>query len=90
MEEDIIEDKEQIKSVILEFYQDIYSENEDWRPNATFEGLGYLNNEAMEVLEAAFDEEEVLNAIKSSSPDKSLGPYGFTMAFYQNCWETIK
>ncbi|XP_075081030.1 uncharacterized protein LOC142166245 [Nicotiana tabacum] len=88
--EDIIEEKEQIKRVILDFYQDLYSENETWRPSCTFEGLGCLNNEEKDALEVAFEEEEVLDAINSCAPDKSPGPNNFTLAFYQRCWDTVK
>ncbi|XP_075099232.1 uncharacterized protein LOC142176070 [Nicotiana tabacum] len=88
--EDIIEEKEQIKRVILDFYQALYSENETWRPSCTFEGLGCLNNEEKDALEVAFEEEEVLDAINSCAPDKSPGPNNFTLAFYQRCWDTVK
>lgn len=32
------------------------------------------------------EEEEVLEIIKSSAPNKAYGPDGFTMAFYQKAW----
>lgn len=37
-----------------------------------------------------FSEEEVLNTIKSMNCDKSPGPDGFSIAFYQRCWDSIK
>nr|XP_016481281.1 PREDICTED: uncharacterized protein LOC107802323 [Nicotiana tabacum] len=46
--EDIIEDKAQVKEVILDFYQELYSKNENQRPGAKFEGLGSLNAEEKE------------------------------------------
>lgn len=43
--DEIIEDKELIKKEILEFYQNLYSENEPWRPSANFEGISSLSIE---------------------------------------------
>lgn len=57
MEDGIIEDKEALKKVILDFYQDLYTENESWRTNAMFEGLGSLDSEDRAALESPFAEE---------------------------------
>nr|XP_033512764.1 uncharacterized protein LOC117277437 [Nicotiana tomentosiformis] len=81
----IIEDKEKVKEAILDFYQELYTENEDWRPTTTFEGLGCLSSVEKEELEHDFVEEEVLYAINSCARDKSRGPDGFTMALYRKC-----
>lgn len=35
-------------------------------------------------------EEEIVEAIWSLHPDKTLGPDGFTIAFYRNHWYTIR
>ncbi|WMV31905.1 hypothetical protein MTR67_025290 [Solanum verrucosum] len=49
-----------------------------------------LSSEEKNALEQAFEEEEILNAINSCAPDKSPGPDGFSMGFYQKCWGIIK
>ncbi|WVZ96660.1 hypothetical protein U9M48_042270 [Paspalum notatum var. saurae] len=41
-------------------------------------------------LDAPFTEEELLEAIRQSPPDKAPGPDGFTGAFYKTCWPIIK
>lgn len=41
-------------------------------------------------LKRPFEEEEVIAVIKTSAPDKSPGPDGFTMAFFQKAWEIVK
>ncbi|XP_019236623.1 PREDICTED: uncharacterized protein LOC109216861 [Nicotiana attenuata] len=87
---DIIKDKEQVKEAILDFYQELYTENEDRRLTATFEGLGCLSSVEKEELEYDFEEEEVRYAINSCAPDKSPGPDGFSMALYQKCWDTLR
>lgn len=41
-------------------------------------------------LEAQFTEQEIWEAIKSMPPDKAPGPDGFSVLFYQTCWDIIK
>jgi hypothetical protein len=41
-------------------------------------------------LELPFEEREVLEVVKGLNRDKAPGPDGFTLAFYQDCWEVIK
>nr|XP_016443887.1 PREDICTED: uncharacterized protein LOC107769198 [Nicotiana tabacum] len=56
--DEIIEDKDQIKSKILDFYQNLYTENEQWRLTATFEDLTCISLEEKEWLEKAFEEDK--------------------------------
>lgn len=88
--DEIIEDREQIKLETLNFYENLYTERESWRPSANFEEIATIIEEEKEGLEASFNEEEVLAAISSIAPDKAPGPDRYTMAFYQHSWEFIK
>ena len=72
-----------MKEAILDFYQELYSEDESWRPAASFEGKGSLSSEEKTALERAFVDEEILNAINLCAPDKSSGPDGFSIGIYQ-------
>ncbi|KAF3654185.1 putative N-alpha-acetyltransferase 35, NatC auxiliary subunit-like isoform X2 [Capsicum annuum] len=87
---EIIEDQEQIRKEILDLYENLYTEQEPWRPSANFEGLANITGEESMRLEGIFEEEEVFAVIKSCSPDKAPGPNGFTMAFFQISWGFIK
>lgn len=51
------------------------------------EGLDWDNLLADQVqrLETSFDEEEIHYAILEMDGERSLGPDGFTIAFYKNC-----
>jgi hypothetical protein len=40
--------------------------------------------------ERDFEEKEVWEVIKGMEGDKSPGPDGFTMAFFQSCWGVVK
>ena len=48
VEDEIIDDKDQIKNEILDFYQNQYTEKEQWRPISTFEDLASLMMEQKE------------------------------------------
>lgn len=41
-------------------------------------------------LEKLFSKEEIKGAIWGMKGDKALGPDGFTISFYQHCWDIIK
>jgi hypothetical protein len=41
-------------------------------------------------LELPFEEREVLEVVKGLNRDKAPGPNGFTLAFFQDCWDVIK
>jgi hypothetical protein len=41
-------------------------------------------------LELPFEENEVLEVVKGMNRDKASGPDGFTLAFFQDCWDVIK
>jgi len=41
-------------------------------------------------LELPFEEREVLEVVKGLNRDKAPGPDGFTLAFFQDCWDVIK
>ena len=41
-------------------------------------------------MEIPFSKEEVLATLSSLSGDKTPGPNGFSMAFWQFCWVVVK
>jgi hypothetical protein len=41
-------------------------------------------------LEFPFEEKEVLEVVKGMNRDKAPGPDGFSIAFFQDCWDVIK
>lgn len=45
VDSEIIEDKEQIKGEILDFYQQLYTESEQWRPTASLDDLERISEE---------------------------------------------
>ena len=41
-------------------------------------------------LDRPFDEDEVFGVVNEFKGDKAPVPDGFTMAFFQSCWSTVK
>ncbi|RVX14205.1 hypothetical protein CK203_011305 [Vitis vinifera] len=72
------------------FFQMILSEVGKWRPSIdglVFNSLLFASSTALEFY---FSEEEVFAALSSLCGDKALGSDGFTLAFWQGCWEVVK
>jgi len=75
---------------VVQFYQDLFFETHSWRPrldDLSFDAI--LESEAS-WLERAFEEEEVRKVVFAMNGDKASGPDGFTMAFFQACWEVLR
>lgn len=79
-----------IKYAIAAFYQNLYKEDQGWRPNPNILDVRGITIEEQEVLERAFEEEEVLEEIKMCAADKAPWAKWDTMAFFQAFWDTIK
>ncbi|RVW35116.1 hypothetical protein CK203_085887 [Vitis vinifera] len=79
-----------IKEEILRYFEKLYTSpfGESWR----VEGLDWspISGESAFRLESPFTEEEIFKAIFQMDRDKALGPDGFTIAVFQDCWEVIK
>ncbi|KAF5442537.1 hypothetical protein F2P56_035184 [Juglans regia] len=49
-----------------------------------------LDPQVAERLERPFEEVEIRSVIKGMAGDKAPGPDGFSMAFFQTCWDVLK
>ena len=81
----LYEDKEEVQSKVVHFYQNLYIELDTWRPS--MDGLEFARIEEDEWLELErdFSEEEVVKVFQEMEGDKAPGPDGFTMTFFQKC-----
>ncbi|XP_016450193.1 uncharacterized protein LOC107775033 [Nicotiana tabacum] len=57
--DEITDDKELIKREILNYDQNLYKENEEWKPTSSFDDVASLPEEERKMLEQCFEEEEV-------------------------------
>jgi hypothetical protein len=80
----------EISGHIVKYYQKLFEEQCQWRLRV--DGLVFdqiLDHEAG-WLEREFEEEEVRKVVMALEGDKAPGPDGFSIAFFQVCWEVIK
>ncbi|WMV58634.1 hypothetical protein MTR67_052019 [Solanum verrucosum] len=80
----------EIKNSIVDFYHHLYKEVENWRPSLNILNVQRITMEEQSWLSREFSEDEVLEGIRLCACDKAPGPDGYTMAFFQAFWETIK
>lgn len=84
------EDPMEIENTIINFYQNLYSnqKEDDWE----IQGITWdpISMEAARLLEANFTEQEVWEAINQCEGDKAPGPDGFSMAVYKEHWGVMK
>jgi hypothetical protein len=79
-----------IRDKAVQFYETLYTETEHWRPFVA--DLPFSRIEALDrnLLESRFERDEILQVVKDLQGDKSPGPDGFIMAFFQKCWHVLE
>lgn len=86
---EIVENPEDIKREIVAYYQNLYTETKEWRPQCNLRDCPTINTEDNQMLLSPFDPQEIWESVKACAGDKAPGPDGYTMAFYTQCWEVI-
>ncbi|KAL6311685.1 hypothetical protein AAG906_019039 [Vitis piasezkii] len=66
------------------------SEDSGWKADIGRLQLDQISQQEAENLEIPFSENEIQSALMEMNGDKALGSDGFTMAFWQSCWEFVK
>ncbi|KAJ9708595.1 hypothetical protein PVL29_000566 [Vitis rotundifolia] len=86
----VLDNSESIKEEILRYFEKLYASpfGESWRVECLDWSL--ISGESASRLESPFTEEEISKAIFQMDRDKALGPNGFTIAVFQDCWDVIK
>ncbi|RVX01885.1 Transposon TX1 uncharacterized 149 kDa protein [Vitis vinifera] len=83
------EDQE-VRDGIVNAYQQLLSESSDWKADIGGLVLTQISLSEAEALECPFSEAEIYAALMGMNGDKAPGPDGFTVAFWQSCWEIVK
>ena len=83
-------DPDAISESIINFYSHLFEEEESDRP--LLDGLDFSMIPAEDAiwLERPFGEEEVADVVAGFNGDKAPGPDGFSMGFYQSCWDILR
>ncbi|RVX11718.1 Transposon TX1 uncharacterized 149 kDa protein [Vitis vinifera] len=85
----LTEDQE-VRDGIVNAYQQLLSESSDWKADIGGLVLKQISLSEADALELPFSEAEIYAALMGMNGDKALGLDGFTVAFWQNCWEIVK
>ena len=74
---------------IANAFQQLLSEDMGWKADIERLQLDQISQQEAE-LEIPFSKTEVHSALMEMNRDKALGPDGFTVAFWQSCWNFAK
>ncbi|KAJ9704891.1 hypothetical protein PVL29_003103 [Vitis rotundifolia] len=85
----LTEEQEVREGIAHAFHQSL-SEETGWKADIGMIQLDQINQQEAENLETPFSEAEIHSALLEMNGDKAPGPDGFTMAFWQYCWDFAK
>jgi hypothetical protein len=74
----------------VQFYESLFFKHCNWRPRLDNLAFDFLEVGEADRLEVPLEEREVLEVVKGMDRDNAPNPDGFSMAFFQDCWEVIK
>ncbi|CAN1156157.1 Transposon TX1 uncharacterized 149 kDa protein [Linum perenne] len=75
---------------MVDFYSNLYSEEEDSRPFPWNIDFNSINIDCVDDLVKPFSEPEVWEVIRKCAGDKAPGPDDFPMGFYKAHWSIVK
>ena len=78
-----------ISEHIVKYYQNLFEEQCQWRLRVDGLEFGQILDHEASWLERKFEEEEVRKVGLAMEGDKAPGPDGFSIAFFQVCWEVV-
>ena len=79
-----------IREKIVQFYESLYTEKEGWRPFVDDLPFSVIDDSDRTLLDSRFERDEIIQVVRDLQGDKSPGPDGFNMAFFQKCWRVIE
>lgn len=81
--------KGEIKKEVEDYYRNLYREDQFVRPCLDGMSFDSILGEDRIMLERRFSKNEVWKVVSEMKGDKALGPDGFTISFFQKCWDVI-
>ena len=82
--------EQEVREGVANTFQQLLSESSDWKADIGGLQLKQISQQEAELLELPFSESEVHAALMDMNGDKAPGPDGFTLAFWQSCWDFVK
>ncbi|RVW52500.1 putative serine/threonine protein kinase IREH1 [Vitis vinifera] len=87
---ELLTEDQEVRDGIVNAFQKLFLEEPGWRADIEGLQLNQLNSREAEDLEMPFSEEEIHFALMEMRGDKAPGLDGFTVAFWQDCWDFVK
>ncbi|KAL6339823.1 hypothetical protein AAG906_034911 [Vitis piasezkii] len=85
-----LSEEQEVKEGIVNVFQQLLSEESGWKADIEGLHLSHLSSQEAGNLELPFSEDEIHSALLEMDGDKAPGPDGFTVAFWQECWDFVK
>ncbi|XP_034674619.1 uncharacterized protein LOC117905870 [Vitis riparia] len=85
-----LSEEQKVRKGIANAFQQLLSKDTGWKADIGRLQLDQISQQEVENLEIPFSETEVHSALMEMNRDKAPGPDGFTVAFWQSCWDFIK
>ena len=79
-----------VREGIVKAFKQQFSESPEWKADIGGLSFNQICVQEAEMLETPFSEEEVLTALMEMNGDKASGPDGFSVFFWQRCWDFTK
>ena len=83
-------EEQEVRTGIVDAFQQLLTEDSEWKADIGGLSLNQISQQEADTLELPFMEEEVHSALMDMNGDKAPSPDGFTVAFWQYCWEFVK
>ncbi|KAL6329196.1 hypothetical protein AAG906_014805 [Vitis piasezkii] len=85
-----LSEEQEVREGIANAYQQMLSEDSGWKADIGRLQLDQISQQEAKNMEIPFSEAEVHSALIEMNIDKAPGPDGFTVAFWQSCWDFVK
>ncbi|RVX02717.1 LINE-1 reverse transcriptase-like [Vitis vinifera] len=85
-----LSEEQEVRKGVANAYQQMLSKESGWQADIGRLRLEQISQQDAENLESPFSEAEVHSALMEMNGDKTPGPDGFTVAFWQSCWDFVK
>ena len=85
-----LSEEQEVREGVANAYQQLLSKNSEWKADIGRLQLEQINQQEAGNLELPFSEVEVHSALMDMNGDKAPGLDGFTVAFWQSCWDFVK
>ncbi|RVW81753.1 putative ribonuclease H protein [Vitis vinifera] len=83
-------EEQEIREGIANAFHNLLSEDMGWKVDIGRLQFDQISQQEAKNLERSFTEDEIHAALMEMNGDKVPGPDGFSMAFWQSCWDFIK